>query len=182
MEILDSDNFNRLENIEYANFGHRLLAAIVDFFVMIIPVAGSFYFGFMEKNLMLMLVCNIILMLYKPVMEGMYGATFGKMAIGLKMVDSNYEQTDLAQSFTKNGIYLISSVINILSAFWMFGKDAFLEAEGFLESSQAAQGSPYQTVSMLVSVLILISCLMMLASDQKQTLHDRVAKTFCIRK
>ncbi len=182
MEILDNDNLTKLHSIEYANFGHRLLAAIVDFFVLIIPICGSLYYSFVGKNLVFMLICNILMMLYKPLMEGIYGATLGKMALGLKMVDSDNDQIDLTQSFTKNAIYLISGGINIASAFWMFGKDAFLEAEGFLESSQAAQGSPYQSVSMIVSVLILISCLMMLASDQKQTLHDRIANTFCIRK
>lgn len=182
MEVLDNNHLTNKLNIEYANFGHRLLAVIVDFFVMIIPVAGTFYYGFMEKNLVFMLICNVVMMLYKPVMEGIYGATLGKMAVGIKMVDSDFDQIDLTQSFTKNGIYLISSVVNILSAFWMFGQDAFMEAEGFVESTQAGQGSPYQLVSTLISVLILISCLMMLASDKQQTLHDRVAGTFCIRK
>ena len=124
MEILDTDNIRKHSQIEYANFGHRLLASLVDFLVMAVPIAGTFYYGFMEKNLMLMLVCVIISALYKPLMEGMYSATVGKMVVGIKMVDSDQEDLDLNQSFTKNGIYLISSAISVLSAYWMFGQDA----------------------------------------------------------
>lgn len=182
METFDNENIRNNNNVEYANFGHRLLSSLVDFLVMAVPIGGSFYYGFMEKNMMFMLVCTIIAGLYKPMMEGIYSATVGKMVVGVKMVDSDYENLDLVQSFTKNGIYLISSTISIISAFWMFGQDAFLEADGFMESSMAAQGNPYQLVSSIWGIVILISCFMMLASDKKQTLHDRVASTFCIRK
>ena len=182
MEILDTDNIRKHSHVEYANFGHRFLASLVDFLIMAVPIGGTIYFGFMEKNMMLMLVCTIIAALYKPLMEGTYSATVGKMIVGIKMVDSDHENLDLVQSFTKNGIYLISSTISVLSGFWMFGQDAFLEAEGFLDSSMAAQGNPYQMISTIWGIVILISCLMMLASDKKQTLHDRIASTFCIRK
>ncbi|MFT6337410.1 MAG: putative RDD family membrane protein YckC [Saprospiraceae bacterium] len=181
MEILDTDNIRKQSQVEYANFGHRLLASLVDFLVIAVPIGGTIYFGFMEKNMMLMLMCTIITGLYKPLMEGTFSATVGKMVVGIKMVDSDYENLDLVQSFTKNGIYLISSAISVLSAFWMFGVDEFLDAEGFLESSMAAQGNPYQLISSIWGFVILISCFMMLASDKKQTLHDRIASTFCIR-
>ena len=182
MEILDADNLRKHSVVEYANFGNRLLASLVDFLVTAVPIAGSFYFGFIQKNLILMLICTLIAALYKPIMEGLYGATFGKMAVGIKMVDSNNEQIDLVQSFTKNGLYLISSAIGVLSAFWMFGQDAFLEADGFMESSMAVQANPYQMISSGWSLVVLISCFALLASDKKQTLHDRIANTFCIKK
>lgn len=182
MEILDTDNLRKHSVVEYANFGNRLLASLVDFLITALPIVGSFYFGFMQKNLMLMLVCTLIAALYKPLMEGIYGATFGKMAVGIMMVDSNHEQIDLVQSFTKNGVYIISSVISVISAFWMFGQDSFLEAEGFMESTMAVQENPYQMLSSGWGLVALISCFAMLASDKKQTLHDRIANTFCIKK
>ncbi len=182
MEILDSDNIRKHSIVEYANFGNRLLASLVDFVVTALPIGGSFYFGFIEKNLILMLLCTLIAALYKPLMEGIYGATFGKMAVGILMVDSDNEPIDLVQSFMKNGFYLISSAIGVLSSFWMFGQDAFLEADGFLESSMAVQTNPYQMISSGWGIVVLISCLAMLASDKKQTLHDRIANTYCIKK
>lgn len=182
MEILDTDNLKRHSNVEYASFGNRFLASIVDFLVMIIPVGGMMYFMFFEKNMMLVLLSSIIGALYKPLMEGIYSATLGKMAVGIKMVDSDNDNLDLVQSFTKNGIYLINSAIGLASMFWLFGQDAFLEAEGFMESTIASEGNPYQMISSIWSFAILISCLMMLGSDKKQTLHDRIANTFCIKK
>ena len=182
MEILDTDTLKRHSNVEYASFGNRLLATLVDFLVMLIPMGAMMYFMFMDKNMIFVLVFSIIGGLYKPLMEGVYSATLGKMAVGIKMVDYDHENLDLVQSFTKNGIYLINSAIGIASMFWLFGNEAFLEAEGFLESSIASEGNPYQIISSIWSFAIIISCFMMLASDKKQTLHDRVANTFCIKK
>ncbi len=182
MEILDTDIITNQGHVEYATFSNRFLASLVDFLVMAVPIGGTIYFGFMEKNMMLMLLCTIIAGLYKPLMEGIYSATLGKMVVGIKMVDSDHEDLDLVQSFTKNGIYLISSTMSIMTTFWIFGQDTFLEAEGFLASSMATQNNPYQTITSIWSFVILISCFIMLASDTKQTLHDRIASTFCIRK
>lgn len=182
MEILDTNNLRQHSNVEYASFGNRLLAGLVDFLVMIIPMGASIYFAFIDKNLMLMLVFTLVGALYKPLMEGTYSATLGKMAVGIKMVDSDHNNLDLIQSFTKNGLYIISSVIGVLSAFWMFGQESFLEADGFMESSLAIQENPYQTLSSIWSFVIIISCMMLLGSDKKQTLHDRIANTFCIKK
>jgi len=120
-------------------------------------------------------------MLYKPVMEGVWGATLGKMILQIQMVDSDLDQIDLGQSLLKNAIYIIYSVIGILTNFWLVGTDAFQEAEGFIEASQATQGSPYELIAYIWIGVILISCFAMLASDLKQTLHDKLAGTYCVK-
>lgn len=182
MEILDDNRMKKVSQIRYANFGHRFLAMLMDFLVMIIPIGISMYYGFVEKNFAVALIGAIVGGLYKPVMEGVYGATVGKMAVGIIMVDGNNDVTDLTQSFTKNGVYLINTAIGIVSQIWMFGVDEFMNNEDLMESIMAVQENPYQTISSIWSLAILISCFAMLASDKRQTLHDSLAGTYCVEK
>jgi uncharacterized RDD family membrane protein YckC len=179
-ETLDDNNYSKIRNVQYANFGARFGAALLDFFIIIIPLGALMYFGYANRNVMLLLMGTVMGMLYKPVMEGVWSATLGKMIVGITMVDADMQKLDLTQSFLKNGIYIISSLISLLSMIWVGGQDAFKESEGFMEALTAGQGNPYEMISMGWSVLILVSCFAMLGSSLKQTLHDRLANTFCV--
>lgn len=179
--MLDDNDYQRIKNVEYAGFGERLLAYILDFLILLVPIAVCMYFGFANKSLTYLLIGYIVGMLYKPIMEGVWGATLGKMILKISMVDSENEQIDLGQSILKNAIYIINSVIAILGVFWLVGTEAFQESEGFVEASAAQQGSPYTMIGYIWLAVILISCFAMLASNFKQTLHDRLAGTFCVK-
>jgi len=180
-EILDENDYNKVRNVQYAGFGERLLASILDSLIMMTPVVGFMYLGFVNKSLTYLLASAVVGMLYKPIMEGVWGATLGKMILKIKMVDTNLDQIDLGQSILKNAIYIISSLIGILGHFWLVSTDAFQESEGFVEASAAGQESPYTMVGYIWLVVILISCFAMLASNLKQTLHDRLAGTYCVK-
>ena len=182
MEILDNHNITKVSNVRYANFGQRFLASIVDFLVLFIPMAFSLYYGFVEKNFTAALLGSIFGTIYKPLMEGVYGATIGKMVVGIVMVDENLNKTDITQAITKNGVYLINGAIGLLSQYWMFGLEDFIGSEDILQTMEAIQDNPYQTVSSIWSLAILISCFSMLGSERKQTLHDNLAGVFCVEK
>ena len=179
-ETLDDNNYNKIRNVQYASFGARLGASLLDMLIIIIPIGGLMYFGYANKNLMLLLMGTVLGMFYKPVMEGIWSATLGKMIVGISMVDSDLERIDLTQSFLKNGIYIISSLISLLSMFWLGGQDAFKESEGAMEAMMAGQGNPYEMISLGWQLVVLVSCFAMLGSSFKQTLHDRLANTFCV--
>ena len=179
-EILDDNTYDKVRNVTYASFGARFGASLLDGLITMIPIIGLMYLGYANKSLVFLLLAVLLGLLYKPVMEGVWRATLGKMIVGITMVDSNLDQIDLAQSFKKNSIYIVSSVISLLTQFWVASTDAFKESEGFLEGFMANQGNPYEMVSGIWSLFILISCLSMLGSNLKQTLHDRFAQTYCV--
>ena len=179
-EILDDNNYNDIRNVQYASFGLRLGATILDGLITLIPLGLLTYMGYQNKSLMFLLLSALLGMLYKPVMEGIWGATLGKMIVNISVVDTDLERIDLGQSFLKNGIYIISSVIGMMGHFWLTGTDGFQEAEGALEAMAAGQENPYAMISYIWGAVILISCFAMLASEFKQTLHDRLANTYCV--
>ena len=130
---------------------------------------------------MYLLISSILGMLYKPVMEGIWGATLGKMIMKISVVDSDMDIVGLGQSILKNAIYIISSILGILGHFWLAGTERFQESEGYMEVAQITQDSPYGIVSFVWVIVILGSCFAMFASDVKQTLHDRLASTYCVK-
>ncbi|MCD6385696.1 RDD family protein, partial [Candidatus Sumerlaeota bacterium] len=71
-----------------AGFWIRVVATLVDFIVFIPVVALSFY-AISSKSLFLTLLLILPGVLYKPLMEAFYGATLGKMACGLRVVDKS---------------------------------------------------------------------------------------------
>lgn len=180
-EILDDNNFNEIRNVQYATFLDRLLAALLDFLITIVPVGALMYFGYVNKSLVMLISGTVVGMLYKPIMEGIWGATLGKMIMKISMVDTDLDQIDLGQSFLKNAIYIISSLIGLMSQFWLAGTESFQESEGLMEALMAGQGNPYGMVSGIWSFVILVSVLSMLGSSLKQTLHDRLASTLCVK-
>lgn len=180
-EILDDNNYSKVRNVQYATFLDRFLAAILDFLITIGPLFYLMYLGYTGKSLTMLILATVLGMLYKPVMEGIWGATLGKMIVKIKMVDSDLEQIDLGQSLLKNAIYIVNSVIALLGQFWLVGTERFQESEGLLEAMAAGEQSPYGTISMIWVVVMLISVFAMLGSSYKQTLHDRLASTFCVK-
>lgn len=181
METLNQDSLEKERNVVYAKFGERLLAYIVDIAILFIPMGMSIYYGYGEKNFNFLLGGSIITALYKPVMEGIYGATLGKMAAGIRMVDSDQNQIDFGTAFLKNGFHLINSAIGILTIVWLFTQSDFMEAENIMESIMVNENSPYQTIASIWYWVVVVSCFTMINSSKGQTLHDRIAKTFCIK-
>lgn len=179
-EILDDNNYKKIRSVQYASFGLRVGATLLDFLITIIPLGAMVYLGYQNKSLMYLLLSAVIGMLYKPVMEGIWGATLGKMIVNISVVDGDLERVDLGQSFLKNALYIINSGIAILGHFWLTGTEAFQEAEGLQETMMAGQDNPYTMITYIWGGIILISCLAMLASELKQTLHDRLANTYCV--
>lgn len=95
--ILD-ENYDDLDgeerNYRFAGFWIRVGATIVDILVMLPFVGLSFYILLVLKSLPLMIVITVIMAAYKPLMEYQYGATLGKMAVGIKVVNEEGGITD----------------------------------------------------------------------------------------
>ena len=51
-EILDDNNYTKIRNVQYASFGARLGASVLDSLITIIPIGGLMYFGYEGKNVM----------------------------------------------------------------------------------------------------------------------------------
>src|SRR5690349_11616183 len=127
-EILDRDIAPKPNNesvIIYGKFWPRLGALILDTLIVGVPLFVIVYLNISWKNVGLLLVTNVLGMMYKPWMEYRYGATVGKMTLGLKVVDLNYDRPTLEAVLLRNVFSLSASVWSTIFSVLIFMSPEF---------------------------------------------------------
>lgn len=171
-------------NYEHAGFGIRVGASLIDALVMIPFIVLSMYNLISIKSIGLLIGAAMVSALYKPFMEYRWGATLGKMATSLKVMTTQYQPLTVVHTIKRSLPFLLSQVFSLLVMLQDFTTEGFDEARTFLDYSMfsASQDQTMNNASTTVSILILISCLWILANPLKQALHDLFAETYCLRK
>lgn len=185
-QILDNE-FNEAEkpiiekrNIRYAGFWIRVAASFIDFLVLTPIVFLNYYNILVVKNLPLLFFTILASMLYKPFMEYKYGATLGKMAVSVKVVDYNYAQISLEQAAIRYIPWFINVVISAILTVTLFNTPEFSEVDDFAGIGQATQNLPFYLYSQVYNFVFLIFIIVVAFNFKKQGLHDMMAKTYCI--
>ena len=171
----------------YAGFGQRLGAALLDGLIVSTPLSLMIMYGLLSQSFTLIGVAILVMAAYKVLMEGLFGATLGKMIVGIQVVGEGLGPVSLEQSVRKNMIYLIQHGLS----WWSFGfiakevhkGDAAEDLFTVVEKLQTITDNPYDMASQFISFLIMVSCMSVLVDREKrQTIHDRLANTVCILK
>lgn len=179
-EILDSGMMPQTTN-QYGGFWIRVGASLVDFLILL-PVYGLFVYAiYFQKSLLLSMLGLFLAGAYKPFLEATKSATFGKMAAKLKVVNADNQSISVQQALIRNSPWIISSALSIATYFLLFQNPDFLDAEGFLEMSQATEESSLSMISQLFSFVILIVVVVVAFTAKKQGLHDMMADTYVVR-
>lgn len=176
----EHSTMNNNENpIYYASFFNRVVAALIDG-VILLPVSSVAMMNLVDwKNFPLFILTAVITLCYKPVMEGIYGATLGKMAIKLKLVDERLNPISFDQSMARNILFILSSIGGIITAYILFQTPDLSLADIYGEEAVDRQdlGSIIQSIC---SILLFVSVLSVIFDRQRQALHDKFGRSFCI--
>ncbi len=122
--ILDQDQSLTGES-KFASFWERVGASLVDGLIML-PLIGLTYYNLMSvKSLPLAIALGFVFVIYKIYMEGTSGATFGKRAMKIKVVDENYQPINLMKSAGRCILYILSAVVNVFSTVTLFNAPGF---------------------------------------------------------
>jgi len=131
----------------------------------------------------------VLASIYKPVMEGAFGATPGKMILKLKVVGKESAPLTYSQAFTRYTPWLLSLLISLYFAQMTFQIPGLEDVDGFMEYSvlvaewQAENSNTGMTIlQSLAGWIPLISALFMLGNKRKQAAHDQLAETYVIHK
>jgi uncharacterized RDD family membrane protein YckC len=122
-DILDAQERSETAYVpQYAGFGDRLFAYIIDYFVVAIPsgilsfvlglatAGGSDGAAFGAGGLYLIVLLASIL--YQPLMEGSrYRATIGKMALRLQVVNDRGGRISMGQAFARFFARILSAIL-----------------------------------------------------------------------
>lgn len=176
--ILDQEQ-TQPADMQFAGFWERVGASLIDFLIFLPIYALSFYNMMNLKNLILGLVLSFIWIIYKIYMEGAKGATIGKRVMKIVVVNENNQVINMNQSIARNSLYLINTILGIISTVMIFNALGFNDATSFMEVSTFQNQNGMQ-IGSLFGILILVSVIWVAFDKQKQALHDKIGKTFCV--
>ena len=127
---MDAINPQTIGSVPFKGFWIRVIAAILDVFVIIFFWLITFYLIFVVSKTGLLTDSNIFLsimlailtliivgIIYKPVMETSdYQGTFGKYLLGMKIVNQSGQKINLSASFIRTLVYFLTSIpfVNLL--------------------------------------------------------------------
>ena len=170
------------EEVEYASFWIRVGAALIDTLVFAPLIALSFVNLFYVKSLVLLYVMMVLQALYKPLMEFKYGATLGKMAVKIKVVNEEHNPITIDQSFGRYLPWVISTVISLITTTAMYMSADFHSLTTYMQLAEFSENLPLNTVSQAYNFIFLLLILWMVIDKKNQGVHDKIAKTMVIKK
>jgi len=177
--ILDDDYEGSPKgNIEYAGFWIRVGATIIDTLIFLPLLVLEFYNKLNMHSMSLMMLVTLAMLIYKPWLEYARGATIGKSAFGIKVVDLDYQLITLNQAILRYAPWLISAFIGfMMNIAYYTGEDY---ADNFLEISVKLQGTFWSNMNGLYSIVFFVIIIFVAFDKYKQGLHDKIAETYCI--
>ncbi|MBX9783109.1 MAG: RDD family protein [Chitinophagaceae bacterium] len=169
---------------QYVGFWPRLGALFID--GLILWVGGiiiSYVINFINSSAGIIVVA-VIPLLYRFFLEYKFGATVGKMTLGIKIVNYDLQPLSISNVVLRNIFYFAFQIANIFIEF--YNKYDFNESDigGFRSLSDIF--TPQLAIVLVYGLSIIvfyIAELIFLLTDEKyRALHDRVGKTYVVKK
>lgn len=158
-----------------AGFWIRLAAYFVDFLILLIFAVGSLFM----KSVMSYIILMIPLIAYKPILEGVFGGTAGKLALGLRVVGSDGGLLGIAGGFVRSGLFILPIIPSMLMQIKMIEQGISpldpVEVQQFQQSNELLNIAYYG-----LSLLLVASCVVVAFHRQKRGLHDLIADSYVI--
>jgi uncharacterized RDD family membrane protein YckC len=184
MEALDQPLIANDTSVKYGGIGARFGATIVDMLVLTPVTLGTMYFNVTTwKSSLILVAVSLLTVAYKPWMELQYGATVGKMALKLKIVNLRYEQANINEILLRNIFNIVPSLIMLFITLRIYNDPDFQTITGFAEySAWSAKFQALQFGNLIVGGIGIIDGIVLIADKQSRALHDKIASTFVIER
>ncbi len=177
--ILDQDQ-SESPSLVFATFWERVGASFIDGLIFVPVGILNFYNTLHIKSLALALVLNVPFIIYKIYMEGTSGATIGKRSMKIKVVTESGGPIDLVRAGTRACFYILNMLGSMISTIMVFNAAGFADVTGWMEigSFQNENGLSFD---LAITALVFISVIFVAFDKNKQALHDKIAKTYCVK-
>lgn len=183
MEVIDQPFIKTNENIiKYGGFWSRFGAAIIDSLILAPLWFGVTYFNVITwKSPLLLVVSTLVTVAYKPLLEFLYGATWGKMALKLKVVNLQFESPTPGEILLRNIFHITPSLVTLFFTIGVYADPEFESISGFPEYTSFAQKFIILRIISFASVFItIVDAIILLADKQNRSLHDKIGQTLVI--
>ena len=172
-------------NIKFATFWNRLGAAFIDGIIILIFTFPVTYFNIVSWKIpFLFILTSGIAVIYKPYLEYRYGATLGKMAVGIQVLGHQFEKVSLNEEMRRVSFYLIPAILTQIMTMGFYFSANFNLISNYREYNRfIVSSNPAITwLNGIVFVLLFADCITFFLNDQNRALHDIYAGTYVIEK
>ena len=177
-DVFESDNNSNI-NVEYAGFWIRAGASIIDGLIFVPFVILEIYNKTSLHSLSLLILTTVLMLIYKPYLEYIRGATIGKSAMNIKVVQEDLTLISLNQAILRFMPWFISSFIAFMVSLEIYTGD--LVAENFMEiGHKFPKEASWTNFNGLYSLVFIVIVVFVAFDQKKQGLHDKIADTYCI--
>lgn len=171
------------EAVRYAGFLPRLAALIIDGIVLAPLTLGVMWLNIATwKSPVVFILASLISLAYKPAMESLYGATVGKMALDLRVVNLEHGRADIRAVLLRNVFHIGQSVMTFFLSLTVFTSQAIESVSGYLEFSIASQSSLSTIVNLVTFVIVIIDLVVMLSDQRNRSWHDKIGGTYVVER
>lgn len=163
-----------------AGFWVRVLAAFIDGLVLL-PVAALHLRNMtITKSLPLFFLTVVPNFLYKPLMQWRYGATLGKMAVGLVVVDEDGHLLSIARAYLRFLPNLLLGAVSVAGTLAVFGTEAFRQARSLDSLGELQIPAALGMLQGVLAAFVLADCLAVVFTLRKRAIHDFMADSYCV--
>jgi uncharacterized RDD family membrane protein YckC len=182
-EVLDNSLFEREKpSITYGGFWQRFGALIIDGMIFWPITLGLTYFNITWKSSVVLIMVSLVGLGYKPFMEYVYGATWGKMAMKLVVKNRDFEKAELGDILLRNIFHIVPLVIQLFFTVRLYSDPSFESVSGWSEySAYIASASLLTYVNFAGGFIQIVDAIVLITDKQKKSLHDKIAGTFVIQ-
>jgi uncharacterized RDD family membrane protein YckC len=169
--------------IKFSNFWNRFGASMLDGILIIFVTMPLTYMNVTRWKIpALFILSSLIGITYKPFMEYRYGATFGKMALHLRVVGRSFGKVTLQEELRRVSFYLIPEILQQIMTFHIYFTASFLSIRHFQDYNELViMSNPgIYWLNGIVFSLGVADCITFLLSPQRRALHDLYAGTYVI--
>ncbi len=171
------------EAVRYAGFLPRLAALIIDGIVLAPLTLGVMWLNIATwKSPVVFILASLISLAYKPAMESLYGATVGKMALDLRVVNLEHGRADIRAVLLRNVFHIGQSLMTFFLSLTVFTSQAIESVSGYLEFSIASQSSLSTIVNLVTFVIVIIDLVVMLSDQRNRSWHDKIGGTYVVER
>ena len=172
-------------DIVFAKFWVRFGAMLIDGLVTVMIILPVTYFNVIQwKTPWIYILTSLLTIIYKPFMEYQYGATLGKMAVGIMVVGHQFQKVTLKEEIRRVSFYIVPNIIQqvLTLKFYFSGQlnsiQHYKDYNDYIVSTNPA----LYILNIIVFVLLVIDTITFFSNDQNRSLHDLYAGTYVIEK
>jgi len=174
---------------EYAGFWRRVAAHFIDGVVMSLTMLAIVLVTIGNNSLYILtlIVPGVLSIIYQLYFTTQYGASLGKMAMGIKIVRLDGGPIGFSQANLRYLPFLIFAVVGILGnveAFQNIPIPSIFFEYGWTERAKILQQQQPIWIlfnSLISGLFIVADTIALLISKQKLSIHDRIANTMVIK-